>query len=165
MERFFIVTKSKLGIDYLEFKNNHRKINELVKTFFKENEIETSSYSYGYRSLAIEPTENDLKKYDKALKKSDGFRQFKANSKVAKLWIESLYNNKIEIIYKPEAGDYFGFPLERYRSRLFKIEDEIYTSIDCSNIVVSEDMVEIKASEFFKIVEDYNENLKNKSKK
>lgn len=69
MEKFFIITdECNYKKDYIEYIKNLEKVNDLVKEFFNENEIDTSQY-YVNNVLYIVPTDKDIEKFDKILTK------------------------------------------------------------------------------------------------
>ncbi|WFR64172.1 hypothetical protein P9222_08345 [Paenibacillus amylolyticus] len=61
------------------------------------------------------------------------------------------------MLRKPYVPFYFrGFGGGRIRSRLFEIDGTVYCSLDPFEGDPPEGFVEMKASEFFKVIEDQN---------
>lgn len=168
-ERFFTVTKSNLGKDYISFRNNTIELNKIVVEFFKSNNIETTLYgmkNYNLMThLYIEPTKADIENFGTVLTKGNGLRAFKENSKISKSFNEFIKEKGMNVEEKPSVGRYVEMFLGGYSSRLFAIDDVVYTSIDLKNgaykeYFVPEGFEEIKASEFFKAIEDHDEKIK-----
>lgn len=162
MEKFFIVTEqSALHKDYYEWKDNLEVTRLIVNEFFNINGIETILYGFMDESICIVPTENDLNKFNKVLGKEvgDKLRPFKGNSKIHKLWVKTLSEKGVERKRKPYVPMYF--PLHgggKMFSRIFDIDGIVYCSFKNDwDFEIPEGMVEIKVSEFWKIVDDYEE--------
>jgi len=162
MERYFEVTsQSDLFNEYMEYKNNLKVIDNISTEFMSAQGIETDTYANKSNTFYIVPTEKDLEIFNKALYKSigEGLRAFKVNSKVGKAWVKTLEEKHVEIKHKPFVGFSFKNCMGKNRSRIFAIDSVVYCSFD--NEYDFEDtpdgFVEIKASEFWKIVEDYND--------
>lgn len=89
----------------------------------------------------------------------NGLYKFKGNSKLAKAWKKLLADNNLEVQRKPRVPIYFNSYAHRMSSNLFSIEGKVYCSlelVDTNFEEVPENMIEMKASEFYKIVEDNN---------
>lgn len=161
MEKYFVINKdSQCYSDYFKWKEDVKKIIVVWKKFKKEHSIESESFVPGKKRLLIQPTKADLVNLKGCFNRtvSNGLRQFNARSRIAKDWIETVKN--IDIPSKPHYFEY-GIRLEgRSASRIFSINDVLYGSIDAESVVLLPFMVEIKASEFFKIIEDYEESQK-----
>ncbi len=159
MEKYFIVTQeSPLYHDYFAWKENRKKVYEHVKKFMTDYNITSQEYHASQNLFYIVPTQEDLDKFGKALGKDigNGLRPFKRNSKIGKAWIKSLEDSKLKILPKPAPIFYFEGVCGRYRTRLFDIEGTVYCSIEplySEKIPVG--MKEIKASEFYKILEEH----------
>ena len=161
MKRYYeATTESNLYKDYMDYLDNVKKVNELVNKFTKEFNIESQEYATQGTTLYIEPTENDLLKYKNVLSLyGNGLYKFKGNSKVAKTWNKYLENENIEVKNKPRVPIYFNSFGYRMFSNLFSIDGKVYCSlelVDENFEEVPKGMVEMKASEFYKIIEDNN---------
>lgn len=166
MEKYFIVTdENKLKKDYTEYIKNTIDINKIVKEFMKTQEIETKGYCPRNKYLFITPTAKDEETFKTQLCKSvldDGLRRFKKNSEVNKAWVETLTLNNIKVVDKPFIPFYFKKVLGSVRSRLFEINGNVYCSLEHpEDFETPKGMEEMKASEFFKIIEDFQENKAN----
>jgi hypothetical protein len=161
MEKYFIVTdQSLLNKDYFEWKENFEIIRVIVNEFFINNGIEADLYGFLDENICIEPTEKDLNKFNNVLGKEvkDQLRPFKGSSKIHKLWVKSLSENNIERKRKPYVPMYFSHCAGKMSSRLFSINNIIYCSFKNGiDFDTPDGMIEIKASEFFKIIEDDEE--------
>jgi hypothetical protein len=161
MEKYFIVTEeSSLYGDFMAYKENLRMVNELVKKFMEKHGIETSYYSPTTEKLYIQPTENDIQKFDSVLAKpvEGGLRAFKKNSLIGKDWCNRLKEANLKVLHKPFVPFYFRRALGGYyQTRLFEIDGTVYCSINANytHLEATKGMVEMKASEFFRIIEDY----------
>jgi hypothetical protein len=161
MKRYYEVTdKSNLYKDYMGYLDNVNAVNSLIKDFTNKNNIESESYATDKTDLYIEPTENDITQYKNVLSLyGDGLYKFKGNSKIAKAWKKALEDNNLEVQRKPKVPIYFSSWGYRMSSNLFSIEGRVYCSlelVDQDFEEVPEGMIEMKASEFYKIVEDHN---------
>jgi len=162
MEKYYIVTEeSSLHHDYMSFLENGKKVNELVKAFMKKHQIETRFYAPSDEKLYIQPSEIDVQKFNSILTKplENGLRAFKKNSTIGKDWINTLKENNIKVSHKPFVPMYFTGVYGHLRTRLFQIEGTVYCSIEGEfrHLDTPKGMEEIKASEFFKIIEDNEE--------
>jgi len=164
MEKFYIAEEgSKLRKDYLKHLESVKKVRDLIIKFFDAHDIATDKYYANNKYLHIAPTEDDKKKFAKQLcKPKDGLYRFRANSKINKAWVRTLEANEVQVISKPIVPLYF----DRYwggkmQSRLFEINGVVYCSFNADREFKPTDKLkEIKASEFFKVIEDYNKRAK-----
>lgn len=159
MERYFSVNKeSDLYREWFKFDDNRKRLNAAYNDFCKEMTIESNEYGIEWNALYIKPTEKDLKQFASQFQVKDygdGARQFKKNSKVYKAWIKKLEDRNLEIISKPSMWHYFG-AYGRSNSRIFDDNNgNVYCSIEAEYLEKKiEGVTEIKASEFFKVIED-----------
>jgi heat shock protein HspQ len=161
MKRYYEVTeKSNLYKDYMNYLGNVKLVNDLVKDFTNKNNIESESYATDKTDLYIVPTENDMSKYKNVMSAYvDGLYKFKGNSKIAKAWKKTLEDSKLEVQRKPKVPIYFNSWSYRILSKLFSLDGKVYCSlelVDQDFDEVPEGMIEMKASEFYKIIEDNN---------
>lgn len=159
MEKFYRIKKgSPLYSQYFEYIENTKQVNEVVKEFMVEHNIETHQYYASTDVLYIVPTAADLDKFDKVLSKNvgNGLRPFKKTSKINKDWVELLKSKNLRVLGKPFLGFYFKVA-GKFSTRLFNIEEEVYASMSAGYDFPNpenEGFVEVKASEFYKIIED-----------
>jgi hypothetical protein len=160
MEKFYIVTdKSDVKQDYLDYKQNLKDVNEVVKVVMDANGIEAKEYCIDNYDFAIVGTQADLNKYLSQFRK-DAFVGhpcfFKKTSTVYKQVFEALKLKNLKVLHKPMIQFQFhGYG--QSRSRLLDIDDIVYASFESEyDFKTPKGFQEIKASEFFKIIEDYN---------
>lgn len=167
MERFFKVLKSNsIYNEYFKWWDNRKKQKEQWGIFREKHGIETDYFSPCY-DLYIIPTNNDLKKFENDFYKKEypsGLKKFKKSSTIQKDW-QKLCETNIKIIHKPSI--IFDFCLVgKMTTRLFHYNDELYCSINYnSDLNINDTFVpsgyeEIKGSEFYKIIEQIEEEEK-----
>ena len=159
MEKFFIVTdECKYKEDYKNYKKNTEDINEIIKEFLKENEIETSKYSLTDDQLYIVPTNNDLEKFDKDLNKSIqyGLRGFKKNGKINKSFFKKLESKGLSVINRPSLWMCIRGSYGSMSTTTSLINDVMYLklSTDYDVEISKKGLIEIKASEYYLAVEN-----------
>ena len=159
MEKYFEVKKNsdfyKKYFDYIDMSN---KVNELFKQFAKDNGIETKKYYQNTERLVIVPTQEDRIKF-KGMFVQNSDTDFKKTAPICQSWINLCKENDLKSPSKPSLLWDSSCKLGSYStsSRLFHIGENVYGSIDnkCNtDIELTDDFVEMKASEFWKIVED-----------
>lgn len=182
MERSFVVEKeSKYAKAFDEYIKGSEQQREIINKFFNKKGIESNEFivsgdgfiniPFGEDSksdiaLYINPTENDLIKFGKLLKKPNknhGLCGFKKNSNITKEFAQSCIDNKVVInLYKPRVSDYFISILYRgCNLQQFQHNDNMYLKISSDYLKeddTPEGFKEIKLSEYYKIKEEYEEN-------
>ncbi len=162
MEKFFTINQgSALYNEYFKYLDDVKQNRALFNDFAKKHGIEASQFVPDKKRLCIIPTAKDEDVFRNDFTQGyleDGLRQFKTRSGIGKDWITVMGN--IKPARKP---NYFGLiqVYGRFRERLFHIGNVLYGSLsaDCE-FELHKCMSEIKASEFYKILEDYSESLK-----
>lgn len=134
----------------------HEKAKEKIKAAFEQVRekfgIETTTFSLHKNYLWIKATEKDMEKFSSMMKKNN-FGVFKKNSAPSKMWVELVKD--IAHFERPELMFYFPLIGHRWKERLFHIGDKLYCSIESDgDVSVPEFAVEMKASEFYKVIED-----------
>lgn len=163
MEKYYIATEeSNLYRDYFDYKNNLKKVNELAIMFMNQNGIETNKYYASDDSFAIVPTKTDAVKFAHVLRmpQENDVQFFKKNSSLTKAWVQMLKDAKMSVLSRPHLifyGKTFG---GRYRNRLFDLNEVIYCSMEPGFEETPKGFLEIKASEFFKVIEDSEKVMK-----
>ncbi|MEY8352507.1 hypothetical protein AALB39_04030 [Lachnospiraceae bacterium 54-53] len=160
MEKFYIVTdESEYRKAYLDYQQNSKDVNEIVKDFMINNEIETHEYAIGMREnyFAIVPTQKDYDVYGKQLKKDSRvgvLSSFKKNSSIFKELFKILEEKNMEVLHRPFIQ--FAFPcFGRGRSRIFEHKGIVYASYEHeTDFENPKGFQEIKASDFYKVVEE-----------
>lgn len=154
MEKFFIVTdKCKYKKDYLDYQKNITDVNEVVKEFFNENNIETSKYYLDNNKLYIIPTDKDTENYGSVLNKpvQQGLRAFKKTSKISKMFYENINNKGLKILNRPSLWMYMNGFYGSFSTVTSLVGDTMYLKIDTEygNEINETGMNEIKASEYY----------------
>lgn len=161
MEKFYIVpVGTKLHEDFLKWKKFDKTIIEIAKKFMERNGIESDRFVPGREYFGIVPTKSDLEKFESQFKKSNGeVRFFKKNSLVNKDWLKET--EQVEFYHKPFVSLHFKNTLGQLKSRLFEIDGVVYCSLECEvgDFAPREDFKEIKASEFWRAIEELEERL------
>lgn len=160
MEKYYIVMPgSPIYKEYMDYKVMSEKVNTAFVEFAKEQGFETHEYYQSAQRLYICPTEGDVDKIGKYFKK-DTPGLFKKNSPPAKAWVNKCQVFGLKSPSKPNLAFEFRI-FGRTSSRLFMVGDALYASFraDC-NFENPDGFEEIKASDFFKVIEDYEESLK-----
>ena len=155
MERFFIVKNEGLIKQLKEFESMREKVDNAFKEFSKEIGIETSKYYQYTDRLIIVPTEKDFTTFSSFLKADR--ETFKKNSAISKMWVKICKEKGLKTPIKPtwELQGLIGDYIYRFRSRLFSLGDKVYGSFeaDVNFSLPNEHFIELKASEFYKIIE------------
>ncbi|HEX3038187.1 MAG TPA: hypothetical protein VHO94_04240 [Oscillospiraceae bacterium] len=160
-EKFYIVTdKSKLHKEYFEYRENFKAVTEVAQEFFKEHGIDpNTSYCPCTCALYLIPSKEDKEKFASQLSKNcdnQGLYKVKETSKLGRAWVDTLSKNHLSVLRKPLPQFYFRTLTGRGDYRLFDIDGTLYCSYQNDNDFPNPDgFTEIKASEFFKIIEDY----------
>lgn len=158
MEKYYTVTEEcQLHKEWFDFKENTSQIRELFKKFTESVGIESSEYYVTDEEIYIIPTKKDEETFGSVLCApiNDGLRKFRTTSKVGKAWVKALKDVDLKVFHKPMVILYFrSFGGGRYRSRIFDHNDKLYCSISPADGEAPKGFVEMKASEFFKIIEE-----------
>ena len=157
MDKYFTIKKgSRLYIDYFQWKEDLKIIRELFNELATKYGIEATSFVPRKTQLLIVPTAKDDDNFYKQFTQAyhdNGLRQFKCNSDIGKDWTRLVRDTAIP--YKPNFFLYIGVS-GRYHERLFSINDVLYGSLSAEcRFELHECMSEIKASEFYKIIEEF----------
>lgn len=157
MEKYFTVTEeSKLHKEWFDYKDNKKAVNELVNIFTSENGIEAEEYYADNGAFYIVPSEKDTDTFLNLLGSphDNGLRKFKSTSKIGKAWIKALKDADLKIMQRPMAILYFKSVGGKFRSRMFDQNGILYCSLEPVHGENPVGFVEMKASEFFRIVEE-----------
>jgi|GEM_PF-3135081 len=150
---FEVLKDSDLYRDYFEWMSDNTTVSNAVDIVRKEFGVETSSF-YAVRDyLLINPTPKDRKKFASYLMKTKDGR-FKKASDMSKRWVELLKD--VKYVRKPQLYYYLRI-VGRWTERLFHHQNKLYgqigVEVDGEIGTIPESFVEMKASEFYKIVE------------
>lgn len=157
MEKYMEIRKDcQLYKDYFEWVGNWDAIKSLFNGIKEKYGLESEGFYPHKDRFRVVPTENDNKKFESMLKKTS-YGEFKKNTDISKEWISGV--QEIGRIKKPKLFYYFDLLGHRWRERLFHIEDKLYCSIESDGEVsVPKYALEMKASEFYKTIEEMEEN-------
>lgn len=157
MEKYFRIPKENrfYGM-YMEYKDMATRINDAIVEFFRENGITTNEYYPFTECLYICPTKEDEEKFGKYFKKDD-YGRFKKTSPISKAWVAKCKELGLKYVSRPHLAFELGM-YGKARQRLFMTDDELYGSLETEyDFETPEGLEEIKASEFFKIIEEQKE--------
>lgn len=180
MEKAYIVTKeSDYYKDLEKYVKEVQQQKKLVFKFLRDNGIKAKKYYLhgdGYCNkpfseddkkeiqLMIYPTEEDKIILKKQLSKVNnyGLCNLKRNAKISKQFAQYCIDNKIIInLYEPKVHDYFKDDIFNYTVSRFKNNDNLYVKINNNqtneNIEASKGFIEIKLSEFYKKLEEFED--------
>lgn len=179
MERAFLVTKeSQYYKDIQEYIDMIQNQKQQVVDFTKDKGIEANEYSvsgdggcncsfgeFDKKEITfyIVPTENDIEKFQKQLLKplSNGLRQFRKSSKIAKEFQQYCVDNKVIInILQPDLRDYLkSMGWVGYRRQMVECNQGYYLKVESELLKESDNpkgFIPIKTSEFYEALENAN---------
>lgn len=152
---FTVNENSVLYRDYFESVEDEKKVLDAFHTVKEKYGIEANAFYPAKGKFHIIPKGDDEKKFESMLKKSN-YGQFKKNSPVAKEWCELVKD--IKHMNKPRLFCYFNLIGHRWREQLFHIGTILYGHIESDgNVEFTDYVTEIKASEFYKAIEEEDE--------
>lgn len=165
MEKYFEIKKnSDLYRDYFHYLDVSQMNRDFYKSFSAKHGIEASTFAMCIDCLWIDATDADVEKFGNALTNKDkyGGRRFKKNSTIGKEYAKLV--NGVELASKPIYWDYGVRFYSQFKTRMFDIGDKLYGSMeaDTPNLELIPSMIEMKASEFFKIIEEEKARRKKK---
>lgn len=163
---FIVNNKSKLGKTYWDYIENIKNFAKFGDKFLKDNGFETKDYYYS-KWFMVEPTQNDIEKFEKQMtvpKRAGSRVDFRKNCKLQKLWDKGLEENNIDtgLLNRRDVVDDFVSWRGGFTYNIFDIDGVIYFLYEPKKEVLKNiknfkepDFTEIKASEYYKIIEDY----------
>ena len=158
MEKYYTVTEEcGLHKDWFDYKENVAQVNEVYKKFMDQVGVESKGYYVTNKEVYIVPTEKDNEMFGSVLCApiNEGLRKFRVTSKVGKAWVQTLKDAGLEVKRRPMPILYFRtFGGGSYKTRLFDQDGKLYCSIDPADGNAPEGVVEIKASEFYRMIEE-----------
>ena len=162
MKSYFILKNKTLIEKLKEYESMKNKVNETFAEFSKEYGIETTGYYQTTTELKIVPTVKDCQKFRDQLKAD--CETFKKKSVMNKAWVKLCEIRELRTPHKPvfELASLIDNGIYRFKSSLFSLGNDVYGSFEadiCFNLP-SEDFEELKASEFYKAIEEYEQKTK-----
>jgi hypothetical protein len=157
-----ISNNCQLGLEYWDYFEKAKNFINYTTQFSKEYGIETIEYFAVTDKLVIAPTENDRKKFYRSFIKDDesakaGIAAFKENSKYSKAWVQFCKDNNIVAFVKPSVLPHIKLEnAKSFGNALFHIKKQLYVYIETDGDIVGipKGFTELKASTFYKIMED-----------
>ena len=152
---------SEMYNDYMIEKNAKNAFHNLAREFFKKHYFSAKGgYIIGER-LCIELSDAEVELYRNQLMKDtvQGCHKFKKNSKMQKLWEKEVVKKcNIDNIYHNNMW-YWPFMLRGTYS-MWDYDGTVYGCLKSEGeIKHCDDMVEMKMSEYYKVIEDRREKL------
>jgi len=156
-QKFYIIPEeTKLGKDYLTWEERKKNNNEIFKEFVKAWGIGAERYIARESKLGIIPSDEDIVKYANDLTKAKGdsdSKWFKKTSAIHKAWVNFSKAKRFVDADRPWMHMYFD-NLVKSRTRIFDDKGKIYISVESDiDPIPKENFIEIKGSEFHKILE------------
>lgn len=164
MEKFYIVPEgTKLHTDFTNYETCKKELARIANDFMTAYGIGAKIVVPLRDSFGISPTKDDEKMFGSQLckKEVDGIRFFKKNSALGKEW--ATKTDGIRFDGMPFLPFYFRNIGWRTWSRLFRLNGVVYCTMESQteNFHPVEDLQEIKASEFWRTIEEYEDAQKN----
>lgn len=129
--------------------------NVAIKVFSQMREkygIETKNVYLLKNRFRISPTQTDYDKFKDQMVKSE-LGKFRQGSAINKEWVDALKD--VERMGRPQLFYYFDLLGHSWKERLFHKGEEIYGSVSSDGEVSKPEFIEeMKASEFYKIIEE-----------
>lgn len=161
MEKFYRINQEhKIYELYREYKDMSHRVNEAFKEFSKEIGLEAPSYYQFTTSLSVvDLTQADREKFKEHFK-AHAPGDFKKTSVYSKMWVKKCADLGLESPDRPRLWWYFN-PNGKSRNRLVEVDGLLYASFESdASFTAPKDFVEIPGSEFYRVIEEYNERVK-----
>lgn len=152
MEKFMEIHKGcTLYEDYFKWLEDREKLLDIFDEIKKKYGFEADSFYPSKYDFRVKPTRNDLEKFKEMFKKTD-YGCFKKNTDISKEWRTAV--SRLEHIERPRMFNYFRLLGYRWKEKILHVEEKLYISIESDgDIEVPEFATEMKASEFYRIIE------------
>lgn len=167
MKKYFIINSQIVKTAYKEYEEELEKQRRLYREFCKLYGIEAKEFYVDRRQFAIIASKNDYEKFKDQMTKGGqkfGLSKFKETSVIGKEWKKIANKEDVKVCSTPILMWLFkGNRLTgKSRQNIFEIEGILYGSLEIEDDFELEpdQITEMKASEFHKIIEDYNASLK-----
>jgi len=167
LQKYYIVKKdSQLYSSYFDWKRIRKEFGIVVVEFLYKHGIETREYYPAKPWLAIVPTAKDKDTFRNNFTQSyldNGLRQFKVRSVIGKDWTRTVAD--IPIPGRCSVAHLFKIDCGRFGEKVFDIGEVMYCTFHAEWDFDNPDcMEEIKASEYYKVIEDYNASIEMEAK-
>jgi len=158
LDKYYEVTKeSKLYDDYFKWFSNYVELGNIAKDFMVAHGIESTEFYASSGSFHIVPTSRDRETFENQLCKNAGdygLVKFKKSSSVGKDWAAK----NVTVLRKPMVTFEYYNHMYSGSTRLFhdKNTNKVYFSLESKYDVEETPVgfVEMKGSEFYKVIED-----------
>jgi hypothetical protein len=164
---YYIITKeSDLYVNFVEREKAVEEISKAFCEFSKAHGINATQFYPSPNHLAIFPIEDDYKNFEKEFLKNqykDDLCEFKKTSQTCKDWVAFCKTKGLKNPRDAKAHPifYFDNALGKTHSQLFMAGDQLYCSFEsAAEQETPKGFIRIKASEFYKAIEDYEEKQK-----
>lgn len=156
MEKYYFVSpESEIYKEYMEYEKFVDVISKVFSDFADQNGIKAVGFYPRTNVLHIEPTIEDIDHFGDSMSKTE-LGRFKQKSELSRKWVAKCKELGLVEVHKPFIPFLFNV-VAKSSWRLFSVKDDVYCTYQCtSNFDAPEDFKEIKASEFYKIMEDNN---------
>lgn len=162
---FQVVAGTSLYNKYFLQLKEKQHFHDLAREFFKKNNLNDHMGYYQEEFLALELSEEQREQYKGQLRKlidRNNVSYFKKNSPMYKQWIKDVVGNVDWQVFRYNSFWYFGY-IERGRYILWDYEGMLYGYLmdyDKDHINLTEEMIQIPLSEYYKAKEDKEANVK-----
>ena len=159
MKKYFIIKDPTIEAQYDEAISNEEIMRQAFVQMKEEYGISTKEFYLSRERFYIVYDHVDREKFRDQMTQGG---EFKKASAMNKRWLELLKEKGITKVAKPHLALIIDHDLGRCGSTMFKIDEVLYGSFETNGnfIDLPEGWVELKASEYYKILEDHEAKLK-----
>lgn len=153
IEKFYVLDNDKEPAKkYWEYRDFQKKLCDVHREFSVRHCIISPKFHTRTDRLWIIPESDDYEHYrDQWLASEPG--KFKVKSKLNQAWIQACKDAGVESVDPPLTLLAFG--LHRASTRLFDVGGNIYATYETDDEIITPDgFIELRGSEFYKIMED-----------
>ena len=157
MEQYFEITKESVHYEQqLTYEEDFHKEKSAVKNFMSDYEVKGSGYMLYQGYFWVTDNSENRERFAGQIRKEtlNGCISFKKASKVGKAFTD----RNIKKAQKPFVPFFFDDCYGTTKTRIFSVNGKVYCSIeqtdDAERLQCPKGFIEIKASEFYKIIED-----------
>ncbi len=160
---FKVIKNSSLYNNYFRAHKERVKLHSHAMKFFEETGLTSELRYYSSDFLGVELTPEEVIQYKKQLRKGvdkNGLYTFKKNSPMSKKWQEDVVSKvNIESL---RCNDFWAFGFFRGTAsyNLWHYKEDLYGIISGADISLSNNVTQIKASEYYGVVERIQEDSK-----
>lgn len=167
MKKYFVIKDENYIKEYEKYEKDYQSLGECFNILKAEFELETDIFYHSIKRLMLKLTSSDFKRFKTDVLKDDD-RKFKSNSAINKRWMELMKQYEITHPEKPDlAYTYIKRSIGGgYSWNVVKIDNVLYGFFDNNrgDITLIGTLEEIKASEYYKVLEEEDEKRKDENK-